>query len=125
MDEKILKALCEPKRFLLLQLMSERGYCVGALARKSQLSESAVSQHLRVLREAGLVIGEKRGYYTHYRLDKDALGAIIDELSALRSTEHARCSHKKYYGCSEAEHVRCNVYVPSEQKEKEEKEEKR
>lgn len=123
MDEKILKALCEPKRFLLLQLMSERGYCVGALARKSQLSESAVSQHLRVLREAGLVIGEKRGYYTHYRLDKDALGAIIDELSALKNAEHARCSHKKYYGCSEAEHVRCNSYVPPEQREQEEKEE--
>ena len=43
MDEKVLKALGDPKRFLLLQLMSERGYCVRALAQKSCLSESAVS----------------------------------------------------------------------------------
>ena len=61
MEEKILKALGEPKRFLLLQLMAERGYCVGALALKSELSVSAVSQHLKILREAGLVYGVKRG----------------------------------------------------------------
>ena len=34
MDASILKALCEPNRFLLLQLMSQRGYCVRALAQK-------------------------------------------------------------------------------------------
>ena len=55
MDEKVLKALCEPRRFFLLQLMAERAYCVRALARRSELSESAVSQHLKALREAGLV----------------------------------------------------------------------
>ena len=77
MDEKILKALCEPRRFLLLQLMAERGYCVRALARQSYLSESAVSQHLKILREAGLVYGVKKGYYTHYCLDKEALGHVI------------------------------------------------
>ena len=73
MDEKILKALGEPRRYQLLQLMSCRSYCVRALAVKSGLSESAVSQHLKILREAGLVHGIKKGYYTHYRLDKDAL----------------------------------------------------
>ena len=35
MDDKVLKALFEPKRYLLMQLMSERGYCVRALARAS------------------------------------------------------------------------------------------
>ena len=53
MEAKTLKALGDPKRFLLLQLMSERGYCVRALAHRSELSESAVSQHLKILREAG------------------------------------------------------------------------
>lgn len=119
MDEKILKALCEPKRFLLLQLMAERGYCVRALARKSYLSESAVSQHLKILREAGLVVGVKRGYYTHYHLDKKALGEVISALSALRDTEHASCSKKGYYGCSEAEYIHCSAYVPPEKREEE------
>ena len=118
MDEKILKALCEPRRFLLLQLMAERGYCVRALARQSYLSESAVSQHLKILREAGLVYGVKKGYYTHYCLDKEALGRVIDELSRIRDTERKPCD-RPFYGCSEAEYLRCKAYVPPEKRGKE------
>jgi len=84
MDEKILKAICEPKRYMLLQLMADRGYCVRALARKSCLSEPAVSQHLKIMREAGLVYGVKRGYYTHYCLNREVLGGIIEELRAVK-----------------------------------------
>ena len=113
MDEKILKALGEPKRFLLLQLMAERGYCVGALAHRSQLSESAVSQHLKVLREAGLVHGVKKGYYTHYCLDKDTLDGVIAELEGIRHAKRKPCD-RPYYGCSESEYLRCQSYVPPE-----------
>ena len=118
MDEKILKALCEPKRFLLLQLMAERGYCVRALARLSYLSESAVSQHLKALREAGLVYGVKKGYYTHYCLDKDALGNVISELEHIRDTERKPCD-RPFYGCPESEYLRCKSYVPPELRGKE------
>ena len=118
MDEKILKALGEPKRFLLLQLMAERGYCVRALARLSYLSESAVSQHLKILREAGLVYGVKKGYYTHYCLDKKALGNYIDELLRIRDAKSQPCN-RPFYGCPEAEHIRCRSYVPPEQRRKE------
>lgn len=115
MKQNVLKALCEPKRFLLLQLMAERSYCVGALARKSELSESAVSQHLKVLREAGLVYGVKKGYYTHYGLDKEAMGAVISELQRLCATDPKPCVGP-YYGCSESEALRCPAYVPPEQR---------
>ena len=115
MDAKILKALGEPKRFLLLQLMAERGYCVRALARLSHLSESAVSQHLKVLREAGLVSGVKKGYYTHYCLDKDALSRVIEELNALCGCTSIPCKGT-YYGCSEAEFLKCSAYVPPEER---------
>lgn len=118
MNELMLKALFEPKRFLLLQLMADRGYCVRALARQSKLSESAVSQHLKVLREAGLVYGVKRGYYTHYCLDKSRLGELISELESIRNTEPQPCS-RPFYGCPEAEHLRCRSYVPPEERGKE------
>ena len=108
MDVKVLKALGEPKRFQLLQLMARRGYCVRALAIQSQLSEPAVSQHLKVLREAGLIYGVKRGYYTHYGLDKEALGKLIEELEQLRNAERTICSGP-YYGCEAAEIVKCKV----------------
>ena len=113
---KLMKALGDPKRFLLLQLMSERGYCVSALAHRSELSESAVSQHLKILREAGLVYGVKRGYYTHYSVDKDALGAVIDELETMRNMQRKPCDGP-FYGCPESEYVRCQSYVPPEKRE--------
>ena len=119
MDEKTLKALGDPKRYRLLQLMSERSYCVGALAMRSELSESAVSQHLKILREAGLVYGVKRGYYTHYCVDKDALGRIIAELEQMRNMNRGPCDGP-FYGCPESEYVRCKAYVPPENRTKEE-----
>lgn len=118
MDDKILKALGEPRRFQLLQLMSGRGYCVRALALRSGLSESAVSQHLKILREAGLVVGIKRGYYTHYRLDKEALGAVIAELEQLRDMERGPCD-RPFYGCPESEYLKCKSYVPPQKRGKE------
>lgn len=108
MDEKVLKALGEPKRFQLLRLVASRGYCVRALARASQLSEPAVSQHLKVLREAGLVYGVKRGYYTHYSLDKEALNRLIGELEQLRDAQRIPCSGP-FYGCEHAEFVNCKA----------------
>ena len=119
MDIETMKALCEPSRCRIVMLLSQRAYCVSALARKSQLSESAVSQHLKILREAGLVYGVKRGYYTHYCVDRDALGAVIDELSAMRDVQRKPCDGP-FYGCPEAEHVRCKAYVPPEKRRKEE-----
>ena len=113
--DKVLKALGEPKRFLLLQLMAERAYCVKALARKSGLSESAVSQHLKILREAGLVYGVKKGYYTHYCVEKDALRSVITELEQIVSCEKKPCGGT-FYGCPEAEAVGCPMYVPPERR---------
>ena len=121
MDAKTLKALGDPKRFLLLQLMSERGYCVSALAVRSELSESAVSQHLKVLREAGLVFGVKRGYYTHYCVDREVLGRVIDALEAMRSATRKPCGGP-FYGCPVAEQVGCKADAPQNKGRKEEKE---
>ena len=118
MDERILKAIGEPKRFLLLELMAERSYCVSALARKSSLSESAVSQHLKVLREAGLVYGVRKGYYTHYGLDRQAIGSVIEAFSQLRDAVCKPCD-SPFYGCPEAEYLRCRAYVPPELRGKE------
>ena len=118
MDEKVIKALFEPKRFLLVRLMAERSYCVRALAYKSGISEPAVSQHLKVLREAGLVSGVKKGYYTHYRLEREALTAVIDELTSIRDMKRRPCEGT-FRGCPEAEAVKCRAFQPlTENKEK-------
>ena len=115
MDDKVIKALGEPNRFKLLELMTERMYCVKALSHLSGLSESSVSQHLKVLREAGLVYGVKRGFYTHYAVDKEQLKRVIDELNALFLTQSKPCD-RPFYGCPEAEYIRCASYVPPEKR---------
>ena len=80
-----LKVLSVGTRVRIVQLLKGRALCVNALAQRLGVTQSAVSQHLRVLREAGLVIDEKRGYYVHYRLDektfaewKEAVDLILD-----------------------------------------------
>lgn len=69
----ILKALSDETRYNLVKIIVSHDYCVRALAKRLNISESAVSQHLKILRNAGIVKGDKRGYYTHYGVDREAL----------------------------------------------------
>ena len=52
--------------------------CVGRLARELGVTPSAVSQHLRVLKDLGLVRGERRSYRIHYFLDAERLAVYWD-----------------------------------------------
>ena len=65
-----LKALADEKRLKILRMLLNSDLCVGALANHLGVSKPAVSQHLQILRKAGLVKGEKRGYWTHYKVDR-------------------------------------------------------
>jgi len=68
-----LKSLGEPMRLRILQSLLERKHCTRSLAKKLGITESAVSQHLKILREAGLVYGERCGYHVHYFPNQDAM----------------------------------------------------
>ena len=86
---EIFKALADPTRLRLVKLLSERvpgevepdecgggPLCVNALARKLGITQSAVSQHLRILRQARLVKGERRGAHVHYSMDRDGASRV-------------------------------------------------
>ena len=68
-------------------LLSERAYCVSALAIKLGLSAPAVSQHLRILRDAQIVTCEKYGYHTHYMPVQETLDSLCDETPLCRIGE--------------------------------------
>ena len=70
---RIFKALSVDTRVRIVQLLRGRALCVGALSAHLDITQGAVSQHLRILRSAGLVVPEKRGYYVHYRLNEETL----------------------------------------------------
>ncbi len=74
----MLKALGEPTRLSIFQQLLIRKHCVRSLSKKLEITESAISQHMKVLKEAGMVYGERFGYHIHYLPKQEAL----DELSA-------------------------------------------
>lgn len=91
-----LKAIADEKRLKLVSLLLKQDYCVGALAKELGISKSAVSQHLKVLRESGLVIGEKRGYWVHYSVQKEKLIELADKLQGLipdSTSQSTGCCH--------------------------------
>jgi DNA-binding transcriptional ArsR family regulator len=77
------KTLGDHNRLRIIEILLRSDLCVGALAKLLKLSEPALSQHLKLLREAGLVRGEKRGYWTHYTVEKDALRRLSKEISGM------------------------------------------
>jgi ArsR family transcriptional regulator len=96
MDEcsVFLKALADETRFKIINLLLRHDLCVGALARQLNLSEAAVSQHLQVLRKAGIIKGEKRGYYTHYAVNREKLkefAALIMDLASREPQAEGSC----------------------------------
>jgi DNA-binding transcriptional ArsR family regulator len=91
---RLFKALSDETRLRLLKLLADRGpdgaLCVGALAANLGVTQSAVSQHLAVLRAAGLVVDERRGYFVHYRLNRANLGRWRERMRATLGEELAR-----------------------------------
>lgn len=69
-------ALAEPMRQAIVERLSEGPLSVGELAERLPVSRPAVSQHLKVLKEAALVRDEARGTRRVYRIDPAGLGAI-------------------------------------------------
>ncbi len=79
----VLKAMSDETRLRLIHLLMTQDLCGKALARRLGISEAAVSQHIKVLRDAELVIGEKRGYWTHYTVDREVMETAIREFESM------------------------------------------
>lgn len=91
----LFKALSDPTRLRLLKCLNGNAMpdecspttcdgaeflCVNALACHLDVTQSAVSQHLRILKQAGLVNGVRRGNFMHYSLDREGLERYGDLL---------------------------------------------
>ena len=71
-----LAALGDPTRRAIFERLSERPRAVGELARELPVSRPAVSQHLRVLKDAGLVVDRPAGARRIYQLDPEGVGDL-------------------------------------------------
>jgi ArsR family transcriptional regulator, arsenate/arsenite/antimonite-responsive transcriptional repressor len=82
--EKALKASGDETRLRILKMLEPGSLCVCQIVEALKLSQSTVSKHLSVLEGAGLVEGERRGRWTHYRLSKTPSEECKRLLSLLR-----------------------------------------
>jgi len=89
---KLLKALAEPRRVAILRLVHEQELPAGEIAARFKTTRQAVSQHLRLLTNAGLLELRREGTRRLYRVRKEAFGDLqtflevfwTDRLAALK-----------------------------------------
>ena len=82
--ELMLKALGEPMRLKIYRALLERKHCVRSLSRKFGISESAISQLMKVMKDAGLVYSEKYGYHTHYLPAQEAIVFLAQQVEQMK-----------------------------------------
>lgn len=73
-------ALGDPTRRAIFERLADRPRAVGELAGELPVSRPAVSQHLKVLKDAGLVVDRRTGNRRIYQLDPDGVGALRAQL---------------------------------------------
>jgi DNA-binding transcriptional ArsR family regulator len=83
----LLGAVAEPNRRRLLQLLASGEQSVSTLAAPFDVSRSAISQHLGVLLDAGLVTRRRAGRQQYYALQSSGLAALRAELDAFWTNE--------------------------------------
>lgn len=71
--EKVFEALASTPRRKILAYLAEAELTAGEIAARFDMSKPAISKHLAVLENAGLVKSEKRGQFVHYALVRDSL----------------------------------------------------
>ena len=73
MGETVFEALASTPRRKILAYLAEADLTAGEIAARFSMSKPAISKHLSVLENAGLIRGEKRGQFVHYALVRESL----------------------------------------------------
>ncbi len=89
-DDGLLRVLAEPLRERIVDLLADEELCVCHLTEELGVTQTLVSHHLRVLRDAGVVDTERHRYWTYYRLRPEALRPLAEHLTALARRRPAR-----------------------------------
>lgn len=79
--EQSLKAVSDETRMLILKYLSKEALCICEFTELLNMTQPAISQHMRKLKQAGLICEEKRGRWTIWSLNKDH--ALIGVLTSL------------------------------------------
>jgi len=70
---KVFKALSDPKRAMIVDMLSCGELCACKILERFDMSQSTLSHHMKLLRECGLVNGRNEGKWTHYSLNNETV----------------------------------------------------
>jgi ArsR family transcriptional regulator len=82
-DSDVMRLLAEPLRARIVTLLARESLCTCHLVEETGARQTNISNHLRVLREAGVVDTVPSGRFTYYRLRPEALQALATQLQEL------------------------------------------
>lgn len=107
----VFRLLSVETRARMVELLKSGPLCVGGLARRLGVTPAAVSQHLKLLRAAGLVTSERRGYYVHYGLNPEVfqrlrgLAGHFFDVQSVQENERVCCRQSgcRREGCPSCE----------------------
>ena len=77
---EMFQQLCDPTRLRILWLLAHSEQCVNNISVAINMSASAVSHHLRVLRQAGLIVNRREGKEIYYKLAQDRMSSLIHKM---------------------------------------------
>ncbi|MBO8167908.1 MAG: winged helix-turn-helix transcriptional regulator [Thermoanaerobacteraceae bacterium] len=80
--QKVFKALGERTRLKIIKLLATQSFCVCELAAALDMRQPRISQHLKILKEAGLVSERKEAYWNYYSLEKEYLNEVMQEFQS-------------------------------------------
>lgn len=93
--KNIFKAISDETRIKIIYLISKRSICAKGIAKHLDITEAAVSQHIKVLKEANLLIAYKVGYHILYDVNEESLNKIIDFVNIIKNNEISKTIDSK------------------------------
>lgn len=86
-NARIFKAFCDENRLMILELLQSGEKCACKLLDDLNISQSTLSHHMKILCEAGIVVGRREGKWTHYSICEAGRKEAIARLEAI-TKEH-------------------------------------
>ncbi|MFJ4834715.1 ArsR/SmtB family transcription factor [Streptomyces sp. NPDC088747] len=98
-DTDLLRVLADPLRLRIVTLLAEETLCSTHLIEETGATQTNLSNHLRVLREAGVVDTEPCGRFTYYRLRPEVIASLAGRFTALAETARVTAENDTKRSC--------------------------
>ncbi|SED16356.1 transcriptional regulator, ArsR family [Streptomyces sp. 2131.1] len=94
-DPDVIRALSDPLRLRIVNLLARETLCTTHLVEETGARQTNLSNHMKVLREAGIVETEPCGRYTYYRLRPEVLAGLSEQFAALAASARGVGENKR------------------------------